>query len=177
MTCALPFFRYHPDPIATGAVEASPLACACCGRARGYVYALHVYCAAEVGRVCPWCIADGAAARMFDATFVDTRSLERVGIRDDVVREVAERTPGYLCWQSHDWMACCGDACEFHGDAPEEEMRRLDQDGLVRLSEASMFDVEDLRGMIATYVSGCSPAFYKFVCRHCGRVHYNADCD
>ena len=58
-----------------------------------------------------------------------------------------------------------------------QEMRRLDQDGLVRLSEASMFDVENLRGMIETYVSGCSPAFYKFVCRHCARVHYNADCD
>jgi uncharacterized protein CbrC (UPF0167 family) len=25
----LPRFRYHPDPVATGAVEASPLACAC----------------------------------------------------------------------------------------------------------------------------------------------------
>ncbi len=35
---ALPSFRYHPDPLATGSIEASETICAGCGQARGYVY-------------------------------------------------------------------------------------------------------------------------------------------
>ncbi|MFI9835323.1 CbrC family protein [Streptomyces sp. NPDC051913] len=38
MSPELPVFRYHPDPIATGAVRASAETCACCERATGWIY-------------------------------------------------------------------------------------------------------------------------------------------
>ncbi|REJ66450.1 MAG: hypothetical protein DWQ31_14945 [Planctomycetota bacterium] len=32
---ALPVFKYHPDPLDTGAIAASDAICACCGQSRG----------------------------------------------------------------------------------------------------------------------------------------------
>lgn len=34
---ALPHFRYHPDPLATGAIEASDTPCVCCGIRQGFI--------------------------------------------------------------------------------------------------------------------------------------------
>jgi hypothetical protein len=44
----LPPFRYHPDPLATGAVKPSPIRCVCCGQQRGFVYVGPVYGEAEL---------------------------------------------------------------------------------------------------------------------------------
>ncbi|WP_328624113.1 CbrC family protein [Streptomyces sp. NBC_00353] len=38
MSSQLPFFRYHPEPVTTGAVTASGEVCVCCGQARGWIY-------------------------------------------------------------------------------------------------------------------------------------------
>ncbi|MBM3457897.1 MAG: CbrC family protein [Armatimonadetes bacterium] len=174
----LPTFRYHPNPLATGAIKPGDRVCECCGVARGFVYTAGVYATRDVEVVCPWCIADGSLAQKWEASLSDAgHSLARAGIAAEIIQEVTERTPGYVCWQSHDWMSCCRDACEFHGDAPQEEIRSLDEPGLARVSEASGFRVEDLREMVVGYEQGFSPAFYKFVCRHCARVMYNCDCD
>ena len=37
---ALPTFRYHPDPVATGAVVESDVTCVVCEKQRGYVRTL-----------------------------------------------------------------------------------------------------------------------------------------
>ena len=173
----LPAFTYHPDPVKSGAIEASTAACECCGRARGYRYACAVYAASEIKAVCPWCIADGSLNHKFGATLADDHYLRAAGISDAIVEEVTCRTPGYICWQSENWLTCCDDACEFHGDAPCDELRGLDDAGLSSLSEESGFLVSDLRDMIKDYEPGGSPAFYKFVCRHCRRTRYCGDCD
>jgi uncharacterized protein CbrC (UPF0167 family) len=113
----LPAFRYHPDPLATGSVIASDAACAACDKARGYVYAGPVYAPDEPEALCPWCIADGTAAEVFDAEFTDVG----VGVPDDVPREVLEelafRTPGFSGLQQEHWLYHCADAAEFHGVA------------------------------------------------------------
>jgi uncharacterized protein CbrC (UPF0167 family) len=70
---SLPDFRYHPDPIRSGSIVLSEERCRCCRKARGYIYTGPVY-SEEDGlddQLCPWCIADGAAHRKFDATFID----------------------------------------------------------------------------------------------------------
>lgn len=67
----LPRFRYHPNPIATGAVVPTEEVCECCGKARGYKYNSVVYAEKEVECVCPWCIADGSAAQKLDGMFLD----------------------------------------------------------------------------------------------------------
>lgn len=66
----LPQFPYHP--VATGSVVAAEVVCACCGQRRPCTYVGPVYAVEELRRrLCPWCIADGRAAAMFDAQFTD----------------------------------------------------------------------------------------------------------
>jgi len=175
----LPRFKYHPDPIGTGSIEPTEAVCECCGEARGYAYAGGVYSSqvSEVEAICPWCIANGSAAREWDATLIDAHDLARANLDASIIEEVTRRTPGYTTWQGDHWLVCCSDACEFHGDAPRDEITALDELGLARLSAESGFLVEDLREIAKGYEPGGSPAFYKFVCRHCGNVKYTGDCD
>ena len=103
---ALPAFRYHPDPLASGSVVASEATCRCCGHARGHVYVGPVYAEEELSEaLCPWCIADGAAAEKFDAEFVDVACFPDA-LPDDAAEEIARRTPGYATWQGEAWPAC-----------------------------------------------------------------------
>ena len=91
----LPKFKYHPDPIPTGAIKVSKEICECCNQARGYMYASSIYAKEEIEFICPWCIADGFAARKFDGIFSDDYPLQQAGISQDIISEVCERTPGY----------------------------------------------------------------------------------
>ncbi|WP_238697866.1 CbrC family protein [Streptomyces sp. E5N91] len=92
MSVDLPFFRYRPDPLASGSIRASAEPCACCGRSTGWICTATFYSAQEVsGRFCPWCIADGSAADRFAGEFTDSYGLD--GVSDDVFYEVTRRTP------------------------------------------------------------------------------------
>lgn len=77
MTDLVPTFRYHPDPVASGSVRASPVPCRCCGLARGWLYTGPVYAEEALDEaLCPWCIADGTAAARFGASFVDDAAFD-----------------------------------------------------------------------------------------------------
>lgn len=100
MSESLPYFRYHPDPLRTGAIAPSDKACICCGRNRGYIYVGPVYSSNNLTEsLCPWCIADGKAATQLDASFADSYPLFQAAIREEVIEEVSLRTPGYISWQ------------------------------------------------------------------------------
>lgn len=72
----LPVFKYHPDPLSTGSVIESTVVCKCCGQNKGYIYTSSVYAIEELhNEICPWCIADGSAAKKYGATFVDSDPL------------------------------------------------------------------------------------------------------
>ena len=176
MSDSLPVFRYHPDPLATGSIVKSDATCECCQKPRGYIYASLPYGRRDVEFVCPWCIADGSANRRLGASFVDDAPLLDAGVPVAVAEEVALRTPGYESWQQEEWMACCGDACEYHGDARLSDLQVLDRVAVSRISEDTRFSVEDLEYFIEHYTPKGSPAFYKFRCRHCGALKFNADC-
>ncbi|CAL9491455.1 CbrC family protein [Streptomyces sp. enrichment culture] len=117
MSADLPFFRYHPDPLASGSIRASAESCACCGRSTGWIYTATFYSAHEVsGRFCPWCIADGSAADRFVGEFTDSYGL------DGVLHEVARRTPGFHAWQDPHWLVHCHDAGAFVGEVGYTEL-------------------------------------------------------
>ena len=104
----LPLFRYHPDPIATGNIIKSDIECCCCGKARGFIYTGPVYAIKEYNKhICPWCIADGLAHIKLDASFNDEIGIGGGGIWDkvpeEVIDEVAYRTPGFSGWQQEQW--------------------------------------------------------------------------
>ncbi|MBA3306457.1 MAG: CbrC family protein [Thermoleophilaceae bacterium] len=65
----LPIFKYYPDPVAGGSVEASDAACAGCKRRRGFISPSLLYAekVPDDARFCPWCIADGSATALLAA--------------------------------------------------------------------------------------------------------------
>ncbi len=120
----LPITKYHPNPVATGSVEANPdQPCLCCNRIRGYVYTGPAY--AErfhylSACLCPWCVADGSAAKAFGAEFTDTGTLDDVP--KAVLEELVKRTPGFTAWQQEQWLCCCQDAAAYLGRAGAAEL-------------------------------------------------------
>lgn len=172
----LPKFTYHPNPLATGAIVASDSACPCCGRKTGYAYGGPVYSENDVEHLCPWCIASGDAAKKFDADFSDAAPLGIAGVPKQVIDEVTTRTPGFTSWQQEVWLACCGDACEFHGDLSREELLAFDEETMRRIEEEGSMDQGFLQDIRKNYQPVGDPALYKFVCRHCREVHVGWDC-
>ncbi len=172
-----PQFRYHPDPLQTGAIRPGDEVCICCKQARGFIYVGPVYAVEELnGQICPWCIADGSAASKWDASFADDHPLARAGMTRQVIDEVTLRTPGYTSWQQDSWLCHCNDACEFHGDATERDVEQASAETKAQwMSEYNLTETE-WRQITTDYAPGGDPAIYKFVCRHCGLALFGWDC-
>ena len=170
---ALPHFKYHPDPIATGSIVAdSDAPCLCCNRIRGFVYDGPVY--SEKFHhlehcICPWCIADGSAAKKFRAVFTDAGTMEGVSVA--VMDEVGERTPGYDAWQQEVWLTCCGDGAAFLGTAGAAEMKGQFAAAIPALKKY----LREEYGMSGDELQECldglskeeDPSAYVFQCLHC----------
>ena len=64
----LPAFRYHPNPLETGAFEESAdgVVCDCCGKTTHIFYTAPFYAVEDIAYLCPECIANGEAARKYD---------------------------------------------------------------------------------------------------------------
>ncbi|MDH1265319.1 CbrC family protein [Pseudomonas sp. GD03944] len=171
MAMELPHFRYYKDPVAAGVIKPSDAVCLCCERARGHIYVGPVYSVEDLSeRLCPWCIADGRAAERFQASFIGYHALDEAGAAPSVIEEIDRRTPGYFTWQEATWLAHCGNACVFHGDASEQDVR----DASVAARQQWMQDYElaekDWEWASKGYKPAGDSAFYKFVCVHCQQV-------
>jgi uncharacterized protein CbrC (UPF0167 family) len=67
----LPKFKYHPDPIKNKVIEKAKTRCPVCNKQREYVYTGPFYSTEDVEGICPWCIADGSAAKKYSGEFQD----------------------------------------------------------------------------------------------------------
>jgi uncharacterized protein CbrC (UPF0167 family) len=173
----LPNFRYHPDPLKTGAIERSDTSCVCCGEVRGFIYTVSAYGTNDLRKeLCPWCIADGSAAAKFEVSFNDDHPLLKNGIANSIATEVAERTPGYASWQQEEWLSHCNDACEFHGDASLSEVTHATVETKSALYSSYGLSEKLWVEITARYTPGGDPAIYKFVCRHCNQTLFGWDC-
>jgi len=172
----LPEFKYHPDPLATGSIVKSDAKCVCCGQKTGYVYAGPVYAEEELDEmICPWCIADGSAHRKFDAEFTDPAGIGGYGetierVDQEVMLEVACRTPGYAAWQEAQWWTHCGDAAAYLGPAGKAEVEAYGEELIVSLRENSGIPEKDWERHLNELSKDGSPTAYVFRCRHCGQV-------
>ena len=74
----LPAFRYHPNPLETGAFEESAdgVACDCCGKTTHIFYTGPFYAVEDIEYLCPECISSGEAARKYDGSFQDDCSVD-----------------------------------------------------------------------------------------------------
>ncbi|MDB5804696.1 MAG: hypothetical protein JWN73_2018 [Betaproteobacteria bacterium] len=166
----LPWFKYHPDPIATGSVVKSAAACACCGHVRGYAYVGPVYSEEEYEAICPWCIADGRANDQLGASFSD-----EVGgygdweeVPERVSLEVTQRTPGFCSWQQARWWTHCGDAGEFLGAAGKAELLGMGEKAVAAIrAAANVANDEEWVEFFRALDRDHGPTAYLFRCRQC----------
>ena len=97
----LPTFRYHPDPLDTGAFEESEegVVCDCCSKTTHIYYTAPFFSVEDIEHLCPECIASGEAARKYSGSFQDDYSVDD-GVDDpEKLDELIRRTPGYSGWE------------------------------------------------------------------------------
>ena len=170
----LPKFRYHPDPIGTGAFEeGEEKTCPCCGKKSTVYYSMTPYCVEDMENICPTCIANGEAARKYDATFIQGAEWEG-GPDREKEEELFCRTPGYISWQGEYWLSCCEDYCEYLGTVGTKELKAMDIADEVFEEYAARNEFEDVEEYLVKDGSLCG---YLFRCLHCGKYHLWVDAD
>ena len=89
-------FALPPDPLATGSfVEGEAKLCPSCGKESNIYYDLIPYCIDNIENLCPFCIANGLAAKKFDAEFI--QDAEWQGELDPEKDKLLFcQTPGYI---------------------------------------------------------------------------------
>jgi uncharacterized protein CbrC (UPF0167 family) len=177
----LPRFRYHPNPVATGSLVRSDALCISCEKPRGWIYAGPIYCEAELDeRICPWCIADGAAHLRFGVEFVDPAAVggygDWVSPPKEVVEEICFRTPSFNGWQQERWFTHCQDAASFQGFAGKEELESLDRAASDAIRIESGYDEEQWDDYFSQLDANDGPTAYLFRCLHCGAWGGYSDC-
>lgn len=178
-----PTFRFHPGAYEDGAFERKEGFCSACGERRWLRYAGSFYAREVPPYLCPWCVADGTAARAFRGEFSDYVGIEGVPpdpdepltVDEAEALEVAQRTPSYVSWQQEQWRSHCGRPCAFLGDLGADDLPRLldepafaaDVDGGLGWDGALLREHLEAGGPLAGYL---------FRCLDCGahRLHVDA---
>lgn len=174
----LPKFKYHHDPVWTGNVVQTDFCCICCNKLRNYLYVGPVYTTYDIdNEICIWCIAEGKAAKKFKASFGG--DLDKIsGINKQSIKELEERTPGYISWQGETWLTHCNEICVFYGDFSKRDLLYTNFDDLKEYVKRELdWSEQDLKEYALIYdpKDSPNPAFYKFVCSVCYKVLIHCD--
>ncbi len=173
----IPEFKYHPNPIETGAfITGEARECDCCGQMTEIWYRSPFYTAEDVDCLCPECIANGLAAGKFNGEFQDSCSVDEVS-DPQKLEELTCRTPGYNGWQQEYWPAHCDDYCAFIGYVGWGDLVSMGIDRQIEESYGSKvngWDIEELKEYMS---NNGSVQGYLFKCLHCGEYKLHVDCD
>ena len=151
----LPKFKYHPDPVGTGAfIEGEAMICPCCGKESTVYYATIPYSRENVENLCPVCISNGEAAKKYDELF--------------------HRTHGYLSWQGEYWLSCCNDYCAYLGSVGTKELNEMGIADEVFKEYNKRNEFDDIEEYLVKDGSVCG---YLFRCLHCEKHHLWVDAD
>lgn len=170
----LPQFRYHPDPLGTGAfIEDEAKTCPCCANKSTVYSSTMPYCIESVEYLCPNCIASGRATKKYDANFVQDSEWEgeRDQEKDD---ELFHRTPGYISWQGEHWLSCCEDYCAYLGTVGTRELKAMGIAETVFAQYASHHEFTNVEQFLVKDGSLCG---YLFQCIHCSNYQLWVDAD
>jgi uncharacterized protein CbrC (UPF0167 family) len=179
----IPSFKYHPDPIATGNIIEFNVKCCCCGKDRGYIYTGPVYAIKGYKkRICPWCIADGSAHLKLNVNFTDEIGIGGGGIwekvPEEVIEEVAYRTPGFTGWQQEQWWTHCQDAGQYLGRAGRKELLEFGPEAIRAIQNSTgLIDGPEWDRFYSSLEKDGSPTAYIFRCSKCGKLGGYQDCD
>ena len=171
---SLPHFIYHPDPLATGAfVEGEAKVCPSCGKKSNIYYNLIPYCIEDIEYLCPMCIANGQAAKKFDAEFI--QDAECQGELDPEKDKLLFcQTPGYSSWQGENWLSCCQDYCAYLGTVGTKELKEMGIAEQVLADYEERGEYQDIEEYLVKDGSLCG---YLFRCLHCQKYQIWVDAD
>lgn len=171
---SLPHFIYHPDPLATGAfVEGEAKVCPSCGKKSNIYYNLIPYCIEDIEYLCPMCIANGQAAKKFDAEFI--QDAECQGELDPEKDKLLFcQTPGYSSWQGENWLSCCQDYCAYLGTVGTRELKDMGIAEQVLADYEERGEYQDIEEYLVKDGSLCG---YLFRCLHCQKYQIWVDAD
>lgn len=188
---ALPYFKYHPEPIKTGVfITDDTVICDCCGKETDIYYGSPFYSVEDIDALCPWCIADGSASEKFDGEFQDIASIEGGEVLYDEegeycgstlppidknkLDELTKRTPGYHGWQQEHWLIHCDEPCAFIDYVEWDDIKdKLEQ--LASLEQDIQdvgFELSDLSERLWDD-GGCQGYLFKCCC--CGKLRLHID--
>ena len=171
---SLPHFIYHPDPLATGSfVEGEAKLCPSCGKESNIYYDLIPYCIEDIEYLCPMCIANGQAAKKFDAEFI--QDAEWQGELDPEKDKLLFcQTPGYSSWQGENWLSCCQDYCAYLGTVGTRELMDMGIAEQVLADYEERGEYQDIEEYLVKDGSLCG---YLFRCLHCQKYQIWVDAD
>ena len=164
MTLELPKFRFHPDPIGNRVIKESDAVCSVCEKKTGYIYTGPFF-AREYNLFCPWCLANGDAAKKFDGFFQYAGDVPDVP--EEERQELICRTPTYVAWQNPLWLYHCNSPCAFIGYVLWNDIKdKLDR--FIDLERDSQQSVGWNRDLLSRrFHEAFSVQGYLFECLHC----------
>ncbi|MGE6629738.1 CbrC family protein [Bacillus sp. NPDC077027] len=171
---SLPVFKYNPDPIALNVLKKEKTNCPVCQQEREYTYHGPFYSIEDVEGLCPWCIADGSAAKKYNGEFQDAASCDQVD-HDESMNELIYRTPGYIGWQQEHWLSHCGDFCAIVQYVGWQEISHLEEElteDISNICHDYNMSKHDLQHWLKN--NGDFQG-YLFKCVHCGKHRLYVD--
>ena len=172
----LPKFKYHPNPLQTGSIEQSNEECEVCKQKRGYISTTGIYAIENVDNICPWCIADGSAAKKYNGEFVAGVDNPEI-LSETILDELFTRTVSFSSFQEEMWLTHCNDACEFHGLAKTSDVKKISEEEIQSLVNNSSLTREEIKGIQQEDDNVEQHYLFKFVCRHCDKIRLLEDLD
>ncbi|MCL1948397.1 MAG: CbrC family protein [Turicibacter sp.] len=171
----LPTFKYHPNPLKTGAFkQGEPFICECCEKETTIYYTGVLYTPEEISTLCPDCIHSGRASATFDGQFVADIE-DGATISKEAQTELFKRTPSYASWQDEIWLTHCGDGCAFIDYVGWDDIKgKLDDFADLRADSSDYAD--DISHLEKYMHNGGDFQGYLFQCLHCHKYRLHADC-
>ena len=169
-------FRYHPDPLKTGAFKkGKSVVCDCCGNKTSVYYSEPFYSIEEIEFLCPDCIKSGNASEKFDGEFQDYCSCDKIN-DEEKLDELCKQPPGYKSWQQGYWLSHCDDFCAFIDYVGWKEIKNMGIEVEIEddLSTNSDYKIDDVKKHLQ---NNGSMQGYLFRCLICGKYRLHIDCD
>lgn len=167
VTLELPKFKYYPDPLGSGDIIKYETICPVCNQKREYKYIGPFLSKQGAEGICPWCIADGSAAKKYQGSFQLNELCEEVSNKK-FKNELLYRTPGYRAWLLGSWPSHCGDYCIYFGSVGWNETKDITElkgtfDNIRRKAGLTQPEFEE------TFVKEGYIEGHLFRCSKCGK--------
>lgn len=173
-----PHFKYHPHAYQLDIFVEEKGTCSVCHEERDLKYEASFYAVEDPEYICPFCIADGRAAKRYEGAFNDYCGIEGVSpdphdpqptIPREMLLEICERTPSYFSWQQEEWLTHCHEPCAFIGYADTESIAPFREEIVSELDPSIAEETLDYIRKDGDCVG------YLFQCVQCGKHKLHVD--